>query len=111
MSAEDNRDFGTFPAIDRIDETLALRSDQLDDPSVTSYTLGLLRNQNEAGKKFGQEAAEVMMAVCGEDGIDAVEGEIADLVYASLVLARSRGKAARLNNVLGILIGRNEEKS
>ena len=110
MSTEDNRDFGMFPAIDHIDETVALRSDQIGDQDVTSYTLGLLRDPNKAGKKFGEEAAEVMMAVCGEDSIEAVEGEIADLIYAGLVLAHSRGKTVRLGNVLGILIARNEGK-
>ena len=95
-------------AIDRIDATLTMRSGQIADPEVSSYTLALLRDPNEAGKKFGQEAAEVMMAVCGEEDVTAVESEIADLVYASLVVARSRRQPARLANVLAILVARNE---
>jgi phosphoribosyl-ATP pyrophosphohydrolase len=85
----------------------------MDDPSVDSYTLGLLRDPNMAGKKLGEEVLELAMAVTtDEEGeTQASEEEIADILYASLVFARSRGREVRLGNVLGILVGRNERKT
>lgn len=93
--------------IGAIDDTLAIRSGQVEDSSVDSYTLELLRGQNEAAKKFGQESVEYLLATAEED-VGACESELADLIYAALIMARSRGKAARLGNVIGILIARNE---
>jgi ATP phosphoribosyltransferase len=93
--------------IDRIDTVLATRNRQLSDRAVNSYTLSLMRDANEAGKKAGEEFGEVMMAIAGSGDTADCESEIADLTYAQLVAAYSRGKPARLGNVLRILVERN----
>jgi len=97
--------------IRRIDETLDRRSAQIDDLAVTSYTLERLRNPNEAGKKFGEEACEAMMAIFGNGTTQDCEGEIADVTYAALTAARSENKPARLENILRILMDRNQTMS
>lgn len=91
-----------------IDRTLTLRSAQIDDPSVTSYSLDRLRDPNKAGKKFGEETAEVMMALFGDGSIEDCEGEIADLVYSALIAGRSQNKQVLLENVIRTLVGRNQ---
>lgn len=93
--------------IDRIDAVLAQRSEQVNDKSAKSYTLGLMRDANKAGKKAGEEFGEVMMAIAGDGNTADCESEIADLTYAQLVAAYSRGKPAKLGNVIRILIDRN----
>ncbi len=92
-----------------IDETLAARQSQIEDMNVTSYTLGLLRNPNKALKKFGEESLEFAQAVIEEDA-EAAAQELADFVYAALVLARSSSKAVTLERVMQILVERNQPK-
>lgn len=94
-------------AINRIDTTLANRSTQIGNPEADSYTLNLLRNPNEAAKKFGSEVTEFTFAVA-EEGPSATEAELADLLYAALVLARSKGQPILLGNVLQNLVDRNQ---
>jgi ATP phosphoribosyltransferase len=94
-------------AISGIDDVLERRRRQIPDGSVRSYTLSLMRDANEAGKKAGEEFGEFMMAVSGDADTVDCENEIADLTYAQLVAAYSRGKPAKLSNVLRILIERN----
>jgi ATP phosphoribosyltransferase len=98
----------SYGDIESIDAVLRQRSEQVNDESVKSYTLGLMRDANKAGKKAGEEFGEVMMAIAGDGGTADCEGEIADLTYAQLVAAYSRGKPAKLGNVLRILIDRNQ---
>ena len=93
--------------IDKIDATLQLRSKQLKNKSAQSYTLTLMRDSNKAGKKAGEEFSEVMMAIAGDGDIAECESEIADLTYAQLVASYSRGKPAKLSNVMRIMINRN----
>jgi len=95
----------------RIDATLARRSSQCGDRSVTSPTLELLRDPNLAGKKAGEEFAETLMAIFGDGTVAECESELADLIYAQLVAARSRNKPAELGNVIRILVGRNQRKA
>lgn len=98
----------SYSAIDRIDAVLARRSKQAADRTAESYTVSLMRDANEAGKKAGEEFGEVMMAIAGSGDVADCESEIADLTYAQLVAAYSRGKPVRLGNVIRILIKRNE---
>jgi phosphoribosyl-ATP pyrophosphohydrolase len=93
--------------IGRIDAVLAARNRR--DAPRGSYTAALMRDANAAGKKAGEEFAEVMMAIAGDADTAACESEIADLTYAQLVAAYSRGKPARLGNVLRTLIDRNRQ--
>lgn len=98
---------GGYEGIDRIDATLARRTAQINDQTVNSPTLGLLRDPNLAGKKAGEELAEVLMAAFGPGTVRDCEGEIADSIYTQLVAARSRGKPVELGNVIRVLIDRN----
>jgi phosphoribosyl-ATP pyrophosphohydrolase len=91
-----------------IDETLTERSAQVTDLSVQSYSLGLLRDPNEAGKKIGQEFVEFVTAVVSDENTEACEAEFADLIYAGLVFARSRQKDVKLAHVMEILVARNQ---
>jgi ATP phosphoribosyltransferase len=97
----------SYGDIDRIDAVLNRRSTQLKDKSAQSYTLTLMRDANKAGKKVGEELSEVMMAIAGNGSTADCENEIADLTYAQLVAAYSRGKPVKLSNVMNILIDRN----
>ena len=97
--------------IERIDETLRRRGLQVTDKSIESYSLGLLRDSNKAGKKAGEEFGEVMMAIYGDGSVQDCEGEIADLIYAQLVAALSRNKPVRLANIIGVLVERNRAGS
>jgi phosphoribosyl-ATP pyrophosphohydrolase len=99
----------SYGDIELIDEVLARRSRQASDKAVKSYTLSLMRDANEAGKKAGEEFGEVMMAIAGNGDAADCESEIADLTYAQLVAAYSQGKPARLCNVIRILVDRNQE--
>jgi ATP phosphoribosyltransferase len=94
--------------IDRIDATLSRRSLQVNDLTVSSYTLGLMRDSNEAGKKAGEEFSEVLMAIFGDGSIKDCESEIADLIYVQIVSAYSRDKPVKLENVIRMLIERNQ---
>lgn len=100
----------SYSDIDQIDATLAKRSSQINDKSTKSYTLALMRDANKAGKKAGEEFGEVMMAIAGDADTAQCESEIADLTYAQLAAAYSRGKPVKLGNVLSILIDRNKKE-
>lgn len=95
--------------IAEIDEMFAERQAQIPDPALTSYTLGLLRDPNKAAKKFGEEVMEFAQAVMTETTALS-EQELADLVFGALTLARSRGQAVSLENVVNILVRRNQAK-
>ncbi len=99
----------SYGDIEQIDSVLASRSRQVTDKAVKSYTLNLMRDANEAGKKAGEEFGEVMMAIAGNGDTADCESEIADLTYAQLVAAYSQGKPARLSNVIRILVDRNRQ--
>lgn len=109
MSNQDNFNLesGLASQVQMIDQTLEMRVQEMDDAQAGSYTLNLLRDPNEAGKKFGQEVIEYNSAVVGAEAVEDCEEELADLIYSGLVLALSREKSVRLSNVLGILIARN----
>ncbi len=81
----------SFGDIEQIDRVLASRNRQVTDKAAKSYTLNLMRDANEAGKKAGEEFGEVMMAIAGNGKTADCESEIADLTYAQLVAAYSRG--------------------
>jgi phosphoribosyl-ATP pyrophosphohydrolase len=98
----------SYSDIDRIDAVLRQRSMQVNNKSAQSYTLTLMRDANKAGKKAGEEFAEVMMAILNDGNIADCESEIADLTYAQLVAAYSRNKPAKLSNVIRILVNRNQ---
>ncbi|MEM9922346.1 MAG: bifunctional phosphoribosyl-AMP cyclohydrolase/phosphoribosyl-ATP diphosphatase HisIE [Cyanobacteria bacterium P01_D01_bin.50] len=56
-----------------------------DNPIEDSYTCKLLKGgDNQILKKIGEESAEVVMA-CKDDNADAIAGEVADLLYHTLV--------------------------
>lgn len=95
--------------IAEIDATFAERQLQIDDETVTSYTLGLLRSPNKALKKFGEETLEFAQAVIEEDA-GAAEQELADLVFGAVTLAIARGKDVSLGRVMQILADRNQAK-
>lgn len=97
----------SYGDIERIDEVLASRRLQVPDKTAKSYTLALMRDANEAGKKAGEEFGEVMMAIAGNGSAAECESEIADLTYAQLVAAYSQGKPAKLGNIIRILVERN----
>ena len=100
-----------YPGIARIDETLNQRRLQLNDQAVNSYTLGLMRDSNKAGKKAGEEFGEVLMAIFGDGSVKDCESEIADLIYAQMVAAYSRKKPVSLSNIISILVERNKAAS
>lgn len=59
--------------------------DRRDHPSESSYTCKLFAGgDNRILKKIGEESAEVVMA-CKDDDADAIAGEVADLLYHTLV--------------------------
>lgn len=101
--------WGLGGLIARVDETFDERCGQIGDETVTSYTLGLLRNPNKALKKFGEEMLEFTQAVFEEDTEAAAE-ELADLVFGAIAFARSRQKDVRLQRVIQILTDRNQAK-
>lgn len=99
----------SYGDIERIDAVLADRS-RRSTRRAASYTASLMRDTNAAGKKAGEEFGEVMMAIAGDAAVTDCENEIADLTYAQLVAAYSRGKPAKLSSVLGILVDRNRQR-
>lgn len=96
-----------FADIQAIDERFRTRADQVGDQTIDSYTLRLMRDVNLAGKKAGEEVAEIAMAIFGDGDVPACEGELADLIYAQMAAAYSKGKPVSLSNVMQILIDRN----
>lgn len=75
----------TPPPADTLSQVFAVICDRRDHPNPDSYTCKLLEGgDNKILKKIGEEAAEVVMA-CKDDDPDAIAGEVADLLYHSLV--------------------------
>lgn len=73
------------PPADTLSQLYALICDRRDDPVESSYTCKLLAaGDNKILKKLGEETAEVVMA-CKDDEADAIAGEVADLLYHTLV--------------------------
>ena len=95
--------------IAEIDATFDDRMAELDDPSKESYSLGLLRNPNKAVKKLGEEVMEFVQAAIERD-VPATEEELADVVFAGIAMARSRGKQISIERVTRILVARNQAK-
>lgn len=95
--------------IAQIDETFSERRAQIEDETMASYTLGLLRNPNKALKKFGEETLEFTQAVLEED-LTTTEEELADLIFGGITLALARGKNVSLERVMDVLVARNQAK-
>jgi phosphoribosyl-ATP pyrophosphohydrolase/phosphoribosyl-AMP cyclohydrolase len=73
------------PPADTLSQVFEVICDRRDNPTDTSYTCKLLAGgDNNILKKIGEESAEVVMA-CKDDDKDAIAGEVADLLYHSLV--------------------------
>ncbi|MBW4647608.1 MAG: bifunctional phosphoribosyl-AMP cyclohydrolase/phosphoribosyl-ATP diphosphatase HisIE [Kastovskya adunca ATA6-11-RM4] len=73
------------PPADTLSQVFEVICDRRDNPTDTSYTCKLLAGgDNKILKKIGEESAEVVMA-CKDDDKDAIAGEVADLLYHSLV--------------------------
>lgn len=66
-------------------ELYELICDRRDNPQPDSYTCKLFNGgDNKILKKIGEESAEVVMA-CKDDDQDGIAGEVADLLYHTLV--------------------------
>ncbi|MGI8502986.1 MAG: bifunctional phosphoribosyl-AMP cyclohydrolase/phosphoribosyl-ATP diphosphatase HisIE [Hassallia sp.] len=75
----------TAPPADTLSQLFQVICDRRDNPSEDSYTCKLFAGgDNKILKKIGEESAEVVMA-CKDDEPDAIAGEVADLVYHTLV--------------------------
>ncbi|MGL4619241.1 MAG: bifunctional phosphoribosyl-AMP cyclohydrolase/phosphoribosyl-ATP diphosphatase HisIE, partial [Chroococcidiopsis sp.] len=73
------------PSADTLSQLFAIISDRRDNPQEGSYTCKLLAGgDNKILKKIGEESAEVVMAF-KDDEPDAIAGEVADLLYHTLV--------------------------
>ncbi|MBE7381090.1 MAG: bifunctional phosphoribosyl-AMP cyclohydrolase/phosphoribosyl-ATP diphosphatase HisIE [Leptolyngbya sp. SIO1E4] len=73
------------PPADTLSQVFAVIRDRQRHPQAGSYTQKLLAGgDNKILKKIGEEAAEVVMA-CKDDDADAIAGEVADLLYHTLV--------------------------
>lgn len=73
------------PAADMLTELARVIADRRDNPNPDSYTCKLLAGgDNKILKKIGEESAEVVMA-CKDDDPTAIAGEVADLLYHTLV--------------------------
>lgn len=73
------------PPADTLSQVYGVICDRKSNPSPDSYTNKLLAGgDNKILKKIGEEAAEVVMA-CKDDDPDQIAGEVADLLYHSLV--------------------------
>ncbi|MGB2926574.1 MAG: bifunctional phosphoribosyl-AMP cyclohydrolase/phosphoribosyl-ATP diphosphatase HisIE [Limnothrix sp.] len=73
------------PPADTLSEVFSVICDRRDNPQPGSYTCSLFEGgDNKILKKIGEEAAEVVMA-CKDDSKDEIAGEVADLLYHSLV--------------------------
>ena len=78
----DNKD---APPADTLSQVYGVIRDRRDRPQESSYTNKLLNGgDNKILKKIGEEAAEVVMA-CKDDAPDEIAGEVADLMYHTLV--------------------------
>ncbi len=75
----------TPPPADTLSQVYGVICDRKANPSPESYTCKLLAGgDNKILKKIGEEAAEVVMA-CKDDQPDEIAGEVADLLYHTLV--------------------------
>lgn len=75
----------TAPPADTLSQLFQVICDRRDNPSESSYTCKLFAGgDNKILKKIGEESAEVVMA-CKDDEPDAIAGEVADLLYHTLV--------------------------
>lgn len=73
------------PPADTLSQVFAVIRDRQASPQAGSYTNTLLAGgDNKILKKIGEEAAEVVMA-CKDADPDAIAGEVADLMYHTLV--------------------------
>ncbi len=75
---------------DILDELYAVIVDRKVNPTPGSYTVKLLANADEALKKVGEEAVEVILAGKGQSDQRLVE-ESADLLYHLFVVLVARG--------------------
>lgn len=92
-----------------VDQTLTERTTQISDANLTSYTLERLRSPNLAIKDFGEEQAEFLEAAIS--GKPTATDELADLLFAGLVLAKANGGNVKLAEVIRILEERNTTSS
>jgi len=73
------------PPADTLSQVFEVICDRRDHPNPDSYTCKLLAGgDNKILKKIGEESAEVVMAFKDDDP-DAIAGEVADLLYHTLV--------------------------
>ncbi|MEO1373953.1 MAG: bifunctional phosphoribosyl-AMP cyclohydrolase/phosphoribosyl-ATP diphosphatase HisIE [Cyanobacteria bacterium J06635_10] len=73
------------PPADTLSQLFDIICKRRDNPTEDSYTCKLLNGgDNQILKKIGEESAEVVMA-CKDDNPDAITGEVADLLYHTLV--------------------------
>lgn len=73
------------PPADTLSQVFSVIRDRQCNPQAGSYTNKLFEGgDNKILKKIGEEAAEVVMACKDNDG-DAIAGEVADLIYHTLV--------------------------
>lgn len=73
------------PPADTLSQVFEVICDRRDNPNDESYTCKLFAGgDNKILKKIGEESAEVVMA-CKDDDQDAIAGEVADLMYHTLV--------------------------
>ena len=74
---------------DILDELFAVIEDRKANPTSGSYTVKLLSNLDEALKKVGEEAIEVVLAGKGQSD-ERMVSEAADLIYHLLVALAAR---------------------
>lgn len=73
------------PPADTLSQVFRVICDRRDHPNPDSYTCKLLAGgDNKILKKIGEESAEVVMAFKDDDQ-DSIAGEVADLLYHTLV--------------------------
>lgn len=73
------------PPADTLSQLFDVICNRRDNPTQDSYTCKLFQGgDNKILKKIGEESAEVVMA-CKDDDADAIAGEVADLLYHTLV--------------------------
>ncbi|MDA0266465.1 MAG: bifunctional phosphoribosyl-AMP cyclohydrolase/phosphoribosyl-ATP diphosphatase HisIE [Cyanobacteria bacterium] len=73
------------PPADTLSQVYGVIRDRQTNPQEGSYTNKLLAGgDNKILKKIGEESAEVVMA-CKDDDADEIAGEVADLLYHTLV--------------------------
>ncbi|MBN1875198.1 MAG: phosphoribosyl-ATP diphosphatase [Anaerolineae bacterium] len=75
---------------DIFDELFAIILDRKVNPLPGSYTVKLLTHLDEALKKVGEEAVEVVLAGKGQSD-ERLISEAADLIYHLLVVLATRG--------------------